>query len=1078
MAEPARKFEDEEPELSAREKADQAWGMADKTEPTEAGVGYKTPLEEASSRWGNASVISGDGDYEDSDDTLGQKELGDAEGSTKPISTIDPNSDSTSQNLDDIKNNELEAEPSDIDKDLNYNPSKKSGLKRGLKGLASKRAKIALAGIIVSVVMSVLAFIGLLPLKLVHMAENLQDRFFSMGQSAVEERGERIMSRYLRKHVLPSLGKDCPSTKVSRSCVAAIPGDTPAARMFRGWKDARLENTLAEKYGIEFYKDADGPKMRTTTIPKGVDISDFANGEVGDNLFESKNLKGRAEIRRAFNASFEDESKLKKIWLRIKVGSLLGRKYAVKRCVFACKIRDNFADWKDTKKTAFRRMVAHRIIKNTDKTYAYVVACVISANCDKRENSDGKISDTKIEGEVNDVLEKRLSELDVEDVAKIIDYSNEIIKKGFLQFAIEQIIKTVFTSTVIQEGALSAVPLVGQVIFAIKILDAIQNSPKVIAAARFAILASTMVPFFYLLLSHAGEIKSGRVDPDIVEGAMETFQPSESDLQGAEVSPLFNTIMGGESPAVSFFNGTVHAASNNSDIATGQIMKCADGKEIKPGKLVCEEDTLGVNSELLAGITAFFSFLGPIGDIIHAANTFINWVQSIVNRFTDAIMGWITANVPILQTAIGYFSSKLGDALKYLLTTFLHFPDLDSMSGARAFNTASGGATVSGVEAAKNGVGGKPMTEKQVADASQEMHNQDIYEFKQKSFYARMFDTDSPRSLISQTAMVMPGNEYRARDTLMAFVSNPFAVFKTTAVASISNNAVAASNTYGEQTYKGFTAFDMKPVGVSKDDPVMNNDPEDESLYGEEACKAEEERWLSSDNYEIDGADGSIPMTYFAYPKTVNRCRLEKSVTCAMGAVYVEKLTDVCEEGDQSGGDDSNNSTDPSNDPATNPNVDPSEDTSNIPCPAGTEDGGVQQDYGPRRTPGARIRICGIPGAIPKDRGVNSSAAANALAMINAAKADGVTLTGNAFRSYDAQVDLRRQNCGDSFYAIYEMSSGSCDPPTAVPGNSMHEVGLAIDFSSYSFGWLSSNAGRFGFYNLPSERWHWSTTGG
>ena len=51
----------------------------------------------------------------------------------------------------------------------------------------------------------------------------------------------------------------------------------------------------------------------------------------------------------------------------------------------------------------------------------------------------------------------------------------------------------------------------------------------------------------------------------------------------------------------------------------------------------------------------------------------------------------------------------------------------------------------------------------------------------------------------------------------------------------------------------------------------------------------------------------------------------------------------------------------------------------------------------------------------------------------------------------------------------------------------MHEKGLAIDFTSNgalitsqddpAFKWLSANASRYGLYNLPSEPWHWSTTG-
>jgi LAS superfamily LD-carboxypeptidase LdcB len=115
---------------------------------------------------------------------------------------------------------------------------------------------------------------------------------------------------------------------------------------------------------------------------------------------------------------------------------------------------------------------------------------------------------------------------------------------------------------------------------------------------------------------------------------------------------------------------------------------------------------------------------------------------------------------------------------------------------------------------------------------------------------------------------------------------------------------------------------------------------------------------------------------------------------------------------------------------------------------------------------------------------VNAAVAAQVVAMINAAAADGVDLRiGNSYRPVSQQISLRRQNCGSSYYAIYEMSAGSCRPPTAKPGQSQHQLGLAIDFANCSsrgtacYRWLAGNASRFGYYNLPSEAWHWSTTG-
>jgi hypothetical protein len=107
--------------------------------------------------------------------------------------------------------------------------------------------------------------------------------------------------------------------------------------------------------------------------------------------------------------------------------------------------------------------------------------------------------------------------------------------------------------------------------------------------------------------------------------------------------------------------------------------------------------------------------------------------------------------------------------------------------------------------------------------------------------------------------------------------------------------------------------------------------------------------------------------------------------------------------------------------------------------------------------------------------------------LLNLAANQGVPLCGNGWRDINDQIALRRAHCGSSNYAIYQAPSSACSPPTARPGSSQHERGLAIDFtcggggsvsrgdSCYAF--LSNNANDHGLYNLPSEAWHWSTTG-
>jgi len=122
---------------------------------------------------------------------------------------------------------------------------------------------------------------------------------------------------------------------------------------------------------------------------------------------------------------------------------------------------------------------------------------------------------------------------------------------------------------------------------------------------------------------------------------------------------------------------------------------------------------------------------------------------------------------------------------------------------------------------------------------------------------------------------------------------------------------------------------------------------------------------------------------------------------------------------------------------------------------------------------------------------VASTLAPDLRRMLTAADAAGIRYGGYGYRSYTRQVELRQQNCGVRYYDVFVKSSSECSPMTAVPGRSMHERGLAIDVFRYradgstadiagtrAFRWLKNNAVKYGLFNLPSEPWHWSTTGG
>jgi hypothetical protein len=135
----------------------------------------------------------------------------------------------------------------------------------------------------------------------------------------------------------------------------------------------------------------------------------------------------------------------------------------------------------------------------------------------------------------------------------------------------------------------------------------------------------------------------------------------------------------------------------------------------------------------------------------------------------------------------------------------------------------------------------------------------------------------------------------------------------------------------------------------------------------------------------------------------------------------------------------------------------------------------------------ATARRAAVPLVSVRGIRVHRSLAGQVERLLAAAEEDGIRLGGGGFRTHAEQIELRRVHCGDDPFAIYEMPPEECSPPTARPGNSMHEIGLAIDFTvngvtissraSPAYRWLVEHAHVYGFYNLPSEPWHWSING-
>ena len=118
---------------------------------------------------------------------------------------------------------------------------------------------------------------------------------------------------------------------------------------------------------------------------------------------------------------------------------------------------------------------------------------------------------------------------------------------------------------------------------------------------------------------------------------------------------------------------------------------------------------------------------------------------------------------------------------------------------------------------------------------------------------------------------------------------------------------------------------------------------------------------------------------------------------------------------------------------------------------------------------------------------VHTQIAAAVEGLVAAMEAEGFDLGGWGYRTAQEQINLRRSHCGTTEWDIWSKPSSTCRPPTARPGRSNHERGLAIDLTnngrlitsrnSAVFQALQRLAPSFGLKNLPSEPWHWSVDG-
>lgn len=997
-----------------------------------------------------------------------------------------------------------------------------------IKGLLNNRKKTAtgLGAVIGAALISAIIFFAMIPLKIEHVITNLQSRYFAAAEQASQKQLDNMFQQYVINHVLPSYRK-C-GTTVSKDCrVTNVKGGSnPVSNMYRSWSNAKLENKLATKYGIEFRYNTGSKTWELKAPGAGGQAADV--GPNGEKLGQEFQRADRATMRTAYRQALENETKWKRLMYRYKVGRLLEAKYGVTRCLIFCGTRDALAGKIAEQKNAAKIYLVQRVITPRAQVTGVLLECLIS-NCDAtsaKPTNDPATHGEPINSNTDAVVRQNLRELaavnGIADVDKLLADYAKISEKGFQAYMLEKALAPIFRGAT--GLAVDAVPIVGWANLAAQIISQANHAGPAIKKMTYVANAASAVQLFSMYRTYADEIHTGKVTATEVGSMVSSL--GAGDLAGkdklggnasAENTPLYSALMGSAASAsqtpVASLTGSLLPAAAAAPQTANPTYLCNDGKPVPAGKLVCSEETVGGGNGVADALHSFLNMPG-INVITEIANIWTGITGAIFN-----LIGAVTA--PALSVAgsamdklCGNIITRTGTAIlttsgselycagkpvvekaipfitKAVIGWLIPNPFGDNMSGGRIFDGIAMGADVAGNDFAHTGLGGQKLSSAQANAIYEQQLAQAKTDFQSRPFTARMFATDTPYSLLSSASMTVPFDTIGAtQNNFASLMANPFSVLINTFASFLTPRSFAAppytSDPFGVTQY-GFTSV-----------------PSDPEAYWNQHCSDNPGQAYQNDaEYNANGwnqqaANNIDPDTGMPTNTTANPCLLIKSVTGTGGGLFDKSLltnVDLNGAGGASG---------PPPGPA-GAGIDTNslfQSSVSVPCAAGTTDLGTNTGYSGGQP--VEIRLCGLPN-LPSSseesnsgtrfyiNGANGMAIVNSrvsgayLAMITAAKATNIDIRANSsFRTMAHQTDICNSNasCSAGSYTL-----------VAKPGTSNHQMGLAIDFNVPFCGsrdaagkcsdpgnpiwdWLNAKAGEYGIKQYPAEAWHWSPTG-
>lgn len=776
-----------------------------------------------------------------------------------------------------------------------------------VKTYAKRKVAAFLAGLAASALAAVFGFLLMMPLKLLGIVSNIEDMKGAVASRVVEKTANRLLSEYMANEVTDAMRRgDCKGSTARPSCRVLPSGTGYVKGLYKSWSQGRLENKLATRHGI--IVDVDGAGRYHLTVGGSQLISDeqfsaLQRGDIDLESLDGRDGASRKQIRDTIRSAFEDETRWKRAYSRWQYGKLLEERYHIRRCMAWCDARDDARDKIDQKKLAGKAWFAQRVVGKMSESYGLVAECMLdSASCNNALEASGDESEprSKVQRELDTRLAAYMDIHGKEKLGDLVKKAGEINEKGMSGYIAQSISEKIaekfgFGDTVKKMAgkiAGKALPFVGVVSFSVAILDFLDNMDA-FSYIAYSTNSAAAVDTFAMYQTTVAEQQAGKQTLNEIGSVTETL---EEDVD-MSMSPAYKELVDDTSPprntsaftlVLGYLGGDALAAEKDSSSygITNSTYKCSDGKTVPEGQRACKEmnltyggDTVdklkelrndGATGALLDGLLGVSS---PARTIWHAAEGLLG---GAADKAMTAAIKTCDALAPMAapcSSAKHWMMGKMGELMGWVTNKLISNPYAIA-TGARKLDMTVAGAEVAYSKSCMMNSGCSEVTPEEYNKQQKEYLDSEQEAFARKPIYARLFSTNTPRSLTVRIALDMP-NTRNVKDSLFSNIAiNP--------LRSISKAGLA-------MTPKGNTSYAVPTAKKSMFGIPQYGFPESKmpkgSLndYWNKNCEGREykKEWFSKMNdANKDKATGE------ARPVDVEPCMLIESAVKAAGAMY------------------------------------------------------------------------------------------------------------------------------------------------------------------------------------------------